>query len=558
MFTLGRHVSENAIDLILRPAQLGESKSKQPADREKSGDAQGQFSALFEADASAESPQDAQAPKAQTQAEQLNLQLALETPTQRQSGEAVEGFDADPADRTGTFDSVLGDTDVIDGAPALENKAAPLGENNVKAAEKAIADSAQPVAGPERINRTAPAELAEDVAPQAIEKTASVREAAVEKAVANTPDGSAPLQPAANQLGKVTDEVGGPGKPTLENLAANGADPVEARPVSVEADRIEPDKLTAPEALRPTQAIDAEAADNQPAQPKGLTSVVEPSGDTVDPEVSADADLAGDQQITETGDAPAAPAASANATGGTADPQQQAQQLAQPQPLVGVAQPEARVEPDIQLSNAQGVAPAVAARATAPGQQVAMAAAANQNAVAAAGGRTVSIVDDATVKGEQASPFAASISDAPKGATATPPPAPVGPPPSVGVSIAQQVAAALRTNTAQGVIEIQLEPIELGRIELEIATREGSTHVLVSAEREESLALLRRNADVLERHLRDAGYESFDINFSDRDAQDDTGAGDRREPFLGGYSGDGASDVEPQRFLIEDRLDLRA
>ena len=75
-----------------------------------------------------------------------------------------------------------------------------------------------------------------------------------------------------------------------------------------------------------------------------------------------------------------------------------------------------------------------------------------------------------------------------------------------------QFAETLRT--APGVVDVTLRPDELGRLTLNMATQDGTITVTVTAERPETLELLRRNADLLLAEARAAGFDQVDLSFS--------------------------------------------
>ncbi|MBS7792623.1 flagellar hook-length control protein FliK [Roseococcus sp. SDR] len=118
------------------------------------------------------------------------------------------------------------------------------------------------------------------------------------------------------------------------------------------------------------------------------------------------------------------------------------------------------------------------------------------------------IVVEAAPPGLQPAPITPRLAEAPPGA---PPPAP---PPMRQVA---HVAVALAfTPAGSGGFQLSLEPGELGRVEIRVQ-REGETHaVRIVAERPETLALLLRDRQELDRGLADAGLrvEAKGIEFS--------------------------------------------
>ena len=78
---------------------------------------------------------------------------------------------------------------------------------------------------------------------------------------------------------------------------------------------------------------------------------------------------------------------------------------------------------------------------------------------------------------------------------------------------AQVTETILRTNARQ--IELQLDPVELGRVKINLQTQDGSVVVHITADRGETLDLLRRHMDILAQDLRDIGYKTSQFAFSD-------------------------------------------
>lgn len=68
-------------------------------------------------------------------------------------------------------------------------------------------------------------------------------------------------------------------------------------------------------------------------------------------------------------------------------------------------------------------------------------------------------------------------------------------------------------NAQSGVIEIVLDPEELGKVRMLITSGENPS-VTVLADRQETFDFLRRNSTLLEKELRDAGMGGVDISFS--------------------------------------------
>jgi hypothetical protein len=95
------------------------------------------------------------------------------------------------------------------------------------------------------------------------------------------------------------------------------------------------------------------------------------------------------------------------------------------------------------------------------------------------------------------------------------------------------VAIAAHTLNGDNRFEIRLDPPELGRIDVRLkfdANGQVTSHLIV--DRAETLDLLRRDANDLERSLQQAGLRTSEngLQFSLRDQSPDTDANDRHRP----------------------------
>lgn len=90
---------------------------------------------------------------------------------------------------------------------------------------------------------------------------------------------------------------------------------------------------------------------------------------------------------------------------------------------------------------------------------------------------------------------------------------------------------------APGVTEIRLSPEELGSIRMDLQTDGDRATLIVSAERPETLDLLRRHADRLASEFRSAGFQDLNLGFGRWGGSED------RQPASGGrYDPSPASD----------------
>ncbi len=106
-----------------------------------------------------------------------------------------------------------------------------------------------------------------------------------------------------------------------------------------------------------------------------------------------------------------------------------------------------------------------------------------------------------------------------------------------GPRAAQQVAVALAMNP-EGGFELALDPEELGSVRLNLSPSDNGMIVQVTAERPETMDLLRRHIDVLARELREAGYSDVSFSFGS-----DTPSHQGRDAERG-YHANGAAPVD--------------
>jgi flagellar hook-length control protein FliK len=64
-----------------------------------------------------------------------------------------------------------------------------------------------------------------------------------------------------------------------------------------------------------------------------------------------------------------------------------------------------------------------------------------------------------------------------------------------------------------GITELRLSPEELGAVRIDLATEGDRASLVISAERQDTLDLMRRNADRLTGDLRAAGFQQLDLSF---------------------------------------------
>lgn len=86
--------------------------------------------------------------------------------------------------------------------------------------------------------------------------------------------------------------------------------------------------------------------------------------------------------------------------------------------------------------------------------------------------------------------------------------------PVAAKSIINQVVHSVSRGPGDGVIEVRLQPEELGRVRLAMTPSEVGMTIQISAERPETLELLRRNIEMLEANLREGGFSDLSFSFS--------------------------------------------
>jgi hypothetical protein len=126
----------------------------------------------------------------------------------------------------------------------------------------------------------------------------------------------------------------------------------------------------------------------------------------------------------------------------------------------------------------------------------------------------------------------------------------------------EQVALHVRRALEDGVdrFTVELKPASLGRIsaEIEVGDHRRVT-VVLSAERQETLDLLQRDARVLERALQDAGLktDSGSLAFRFQDGNSQPGDAQSRDRATIAVPADLASDDEPLRPAASPVIALR-
>ena len=100
--------------------------------------------------------------------------------------------------------------------------------------------------------------------------------------------------------------------------------------------------------------------------------------------------------------------------------------------------------------------------------------------------------------------------------------------PTHAASVVQQIIE-IATNARDRAIELRLSPEELGKVRIQISTGEHGLTLHINAERPETLDLMRRNIEQLQRDLTAMGYDNPKFSFGQQQrGQDDPGSGGTR------------------------------
>lgn len=100
--------------------------------------------------------------------------------------------------------------------------------------------------------------------------------------------------------------------------------------------------------------------------------------------------------------------------------------------------------------------------------------------------------------------------------------------PETATLVGRQMAEALQ-RLPDKPVELALNPKELGRVKMSIASADGAITVTVLAERPETLDLMRRNIDQLAREFQAIGYDSINFAFSEGQSNEDTNGDSRQD-----------------------------
>ena len=124
--------------------------------------------------------------------------------------------------------------------------------------------------------------------------------------------------------------------------------------------------------------------------------------------------------------------------------------------------------------------------------------------------------------------------------------------------LAAQVTQAVARADTGGMIEMTLQPEELGKVQITLAAQDDQLTLSIVAERPEILDLMRRNGDLLQQELRQMGMAKFSLDFAGQHPQR------HQQEAMGGTPAQHVTPEEPalpetspQRHLGPGRVDIR-
>ncbi|WP_394155469.1 flagellar hook-length control protein FliK [Loktanella salsilacus] len=112
--------------------------------------------------------------------------------------------------------------------------------------------------------------------------------------------------------------------------------------------------------------------------------------------------------------------------------------------------------------------------------------------------------------------------------------------PLLAQHVAQQLSVSVR-QASDRTTEIALDPVELGRVQMQIKATDQSIVLTIMADRPETVDLMRRNIDILNHEFKTLGYTSVTLNFSS--GQDNAGFGMSGETGSDNHAGSGEAEL---------------
>jgi len=132
-------------------------------------------------------------------------------------------------------------------------------------------------------------------------------------------------------------------------------------------------------------------------------------------------------------------------------------------------------------------------------------------------------------------------------------------------TVVRQVVEASRALSQANGVQIELDPIELGRVRLSLNAIEGAVSMLISAERSDTIELLRKNIELLSQDLSELGYENLQFEFEKQSWERDQSKAPDLTPSKNAAGEADALDAKVESLVAarqnyhlgQDRLDIR-
>ena len=102
------------------------------------------------------------------------------------------------------------------------------------------------------------------------------------------------------------------------------------------------------------------------------------------------------------------------------------------------------------------------------------------------------------------------------------------PAPPIAAQISEQIQQQISKN-GQQVVELKLDPPELGRVVIQLTTHDQTVSALISSDRPETTELMRRHAELLQSTLEKSGFSQANLSFEQGQQQ---GNGKNDPPFF--------------------------
>lgn len=123
-------------------------------------------------------------------------------------------------------------------------------------------------------------------------------------------------------------------------------------------------------------------------------------------------------------------------------------------------------------------------------------------------------------------------------------------------SVGQQIAVEVNKKQG-GIMEIALNPEELGRVSLTMKATEGSVAMVISAERPETQDLMRRHIETLAQEFRTLGYKDISFSFQNQGQRESNPDRDGGGEGISTVDAEPAVLEKPKPLSLNSGLDLR-